>query len=187
MRPHLALSAFGVLAASQAAAIDIDMPARKAGLWELKMTFEGRANLPVQTMQHCIDAETDKLMNSVGGAPSAETCSTRDIQKIGSTITIDSVCKAGGATITSHGVVSGDFNSAYTVKMASKREGGPAISGRPATGDTSMTLEAKWLGACKLDQKPGDIIMAGGRKTNILHLKAMQKGTGRPPGAMQKK
>jgi hypothetical protein len=172
MRPHLALAAFGVLAASQAAAID--MPARKAGLWELKMTFEGR-NLPVQTMQHCIDAETDKLMSSLGGAPSVETCSTRDIQKVGGTITIDSVCKAGAATVTSHGVVSGDFNSAYTVKMTSKREGGPAIPGRSAIGDTSMTLEAKWLGACKADQKPGDIIMAGGRKTNILDLKSMQK------------
>jgi hypothetical protein len=184
MRPHLALAAFGVLAASQAAAID--MPARKAGLWELKMTFEGRSNLPVQTMQHCIDAETDKLMSSVGGAPSAETCSKRDIQKVGSTITIDSICTAGGATVTSHGVVSGDFNSAYTVKMTSKREGGPVIPGRPATGETNMTLEAKWLGACKADQKPGDIIMAGGRKMNIKDLQAMQKGA-RPPGAMQKK
>jgi hypothetical protein len=172
MRSLLALAAFGVLAAGPAAAID--MPARKAGLWELKMTFEGR-NLPVQTMQHCIDAETDKLMSSVGGAPSAETCSTRDIQKVGSTITIDSVCKAGGATVTSHGVVSGDFNSAYTVKMTSKREGGPVIPGRPATGETNMTQEAKCLGACKDDQKPGDIKMAGGRKTNILDLKSMQK------------
>ena len=72
-------------------------------------------------------------------------------------------------------MVSGDFNSAYTVKMTSKREGGPAIPGRSAIGDTSMTLEAKWLGACKADQKPGDIIMAGGRKTNILDLKSMQK------------
>jgi hypothetical protein len=185
MRPHLALAAFGVLAAGQAAAID--MPARKAGLWELQMTFEGRSNLPVQTMQHCIDAETDKMMSSIGGTPGTDTCSKRDIQKVGSTIVIDSVCKVGAATSTSHGVVSGDFNSAYTVKMTSKREGGPAIPGRPATtGDTSMTLEAKWLGACKADQKPGDIMMAGGRKMNIKDLQAMQKGA-RPPGAMQKK
>src|SRR5690242_12256334 len=64
MRPHLALTAFGVLVAGQAVALDL--PARKAGLWELQMNFENR-NLPAQTMQHCIDAETDKLMNSMGG------------------------------------------------------------------------------------------------------------------------
>ena len=30
-----------------------------------------------------------------------------------------------------------------------------------------MTIEAKWLGACKPDQKPGDIVMPGGYKMNI--------------------
>ena len=33
-----------------------------------------------------------------------------------------------------------------------------------------MTIAAKWLGSCKADQKPGDIIMAGGRKFNILDM-----------------
>ena len=43
-----------------------------------------------------------------------------------------------------------------------------------------MTIAAKWLGACKADQKPGDIIMAGGRKFNILRH-------AEPAGQMQKK
>jgi len=30
-----------------------------------------------------------------------------------------------------------------------------------------MTIEAKWLGACKAGQKPGDIVMPGGFKFNI--------------------
>src|SRR6476659_7381307 len=135
-----------LLAATPAGALDL--PARKAGLWDMKMTFEGR-NLPAQAMQHCIDAETDKLMNSIGG-----------------NIVVDSVCKVGGATVTSHGVVSGDFNSAYTVKVTSTRDGA-AAPGMPAGGTSNTTIEAKWTGACKPDQKPGDIIMAGGRKMNI--------------------
>ena len=108
MRPHFALAAFGVLAAGQAAALDL--PARKAGLWELQMNFENR-NLPAQTMQHCIDAETDKLMNSMGGGMRSDACSKQDVQKVGSTIVVDSVCKVGPATTTSHGVVSGDFSA----------------------------------------------------------------------------
>src|ERR1700748_956243 len=131
----------------------------------LKMTFEGR-KLPPQTMQQCIDAETDKLMNNIGGAMRQDACSKQDVQKVGSTIVVDSVCKVGAATTTSHAVVSGDFSSAYTVKVSSKREGA-AVPGMPATGESAMTIAAKWLGACKADQKPGDIIMGGGRKFNI--------------------
>jgi uncharacterized protein DUF3617 len=174
MRPHLAVVAFGVLSTSQALALDL--PARKAGLWEMKMNFENR-NLPAQTMQQCIDAETDKLMNSIGGAMRSDVCSKEDVQKVGGTIVVDSVCKVGPATTTSHAVVSGDFSSAYTVKVSSKRDGA-AAPGMPASGEMAMTIAAKWLGSCKADQKPGDIIMAGGRKVNIRdmqNLPGMQK------------
>ena len=117
------------------------MPPRKAGLWELKMSMEGRS-MPMQTFQHCIDAATDKAMNDVGGGMRAEQCSKQDMQRAGNTITVNSVCNIGGATTTSRAVVTGDFNSAYTVKVTSKREGGPAIPGMPA--ETNMTIEAKW-------------------------------------------
>ncbi len=57
----------------------------------------------------------------------------------------------------------GDFNSAYTVKSTSHSERGP----NAAPGDHVTTIEAKWLGACKPDQKPGDVVMPGGFKMNI--------------------
>ncbi len=62
----------------------------------------------------------------------------------------------------SHSEITGDFNSAYTVKSTSHSEGGPA-----ACTMSRQTIEAKWLGACKPDQKPGDIVMPGGFKMNI--------------------
>ena len=46
--------------------------------------------------------------------------------------------------------------------------------------DTTTTIEAKWLGACKPDQKPGDIMMPGGMKMNI---KDMEKLKGDDPEA----
>jgi hypothetical protein len=93
------------------------------------------------------------------------------------------VCKAGAVTITSHGVVTGDFNSAYTVKVTSKREGGPPTPGMSADGTSNMTIDAKWAGACKPDQKPGDMIMAG-RKFNIRDMQKMQGARGTPPAAV---
>ena len=41
-------------------------------------------------------------------------------------------------------------------------------------GKMIMTMEAKWLGPCAADQKPGDMIMSNGRTINILE---MQKHT----------
>ena len=37
-------------------------------------------------------------------------------------------------------------------------------------GHATTTIEAKWVGACKADQKPGDIVMPGGMKMNIMEL-----------------
>jgi hypothetical protein len=175
----ICVAAIAMIATPAAA---LDLPARKAGLWEIKTVMEGH-NQP-QVSQHCIDAETDKLMSSIGGDMRKEACSRQDIQKVGPTYVVDSVCKFGPMTSTSHSVVSGDFNSAYTVKVTSKREGGPNIPGMPAGGTNNMTLEAKWLGACAADQKPGDVIMAGGRKVNIRDMQNMMKNL--PKGLFQK-
>ena len=38
------------------------------------------------------------------------------------------------------------------------------------------TIQAKWLSACKADQKPGDILMPGGIKMNISDLQKMKAG-----------
>jgi hypothetical protein len=153
-----------------ASAFAAELPTRKAGLWEMKMIFEGRSSLPPQTMQHCVDATTDKLMNSQFGGMSKEACSKQDMQKSGNTITMDSVCKFGPATSTSHAVITGSFDQAYTVKMTSTREGGPQMPGGAPGQQTNMTIEAKWLGPCKPDQKPGDVVMGNGRKMNVLEM-----------------
>jgi hypothetical protein len=180
MRRSITLLAFVLISIVPATALDL--PARKPGLWEIKMAFEGR-NLPPQTVEHCIDAETDKLMNSISGNMRQDTCSKQDVQKVGATIVVDSVCKVGAGTITSHAVVTGDFNSAYTVKVTSKREGGPPTPGMSPDGTSSTTIDAKWTGACKPDQKPGDMVMAG-RKFNIRDLQKMPGARGTPPAAV---
>ena len=145
-------------------AFAVELPVRKAGLWEMKMVRSG-GSIPDMTMQHCTDATTDKQM-STSFSPGKETCAKQDIQKTATGYVSDSVCSVAGMTITSHAEITGDFNSAYTVKSSSRSEGGP--SGVPR--DSTTTVEAKWMGACKADQKPGDIVMPGGMKMNILEL-----------------
>jgi hypothetical protein len=173
----IALTIFSLLCATASSAAEL--PTRKAGLWDVKMVFEGR-NLPARTMQQCVDAKSDKLMNSnFGGGNGNEACSKRDIHQSAGTITVDSICKFGAATTTSHAVVTGSFDSAYTMRVTSTREGGTPLPGTVPGQATQMTIEAKWLGPCKPDQKPGDVMMPNGMKMNVLNLPAVPGA--RPP------
>ena len=140
----------------------VEMPVRKAGLWEMKMARSG-SPLPEMTMQHCTDETTDKEMSSTVSPMSKEICSKHEIQKTATGYVTDSVCSVGGMSMTSHSDITGDFNSAYTVKSTSHIEHGPPSVPR----DSTAAIEAKWLGACKPDQKPGDIVMPGGFKMNV--------------------
>lgn len=161
-------SAIGLLALLPVTAANaVDLPLRKAGLWEMKVLRTGSA-MPDMTMQHCTDETTDKDMATSFSPAAKDMCSKQDIQKTATGYVSDSVCSIAGMSITSHAEITGDFNSAYTMKSTSHSEHGP--SGAPR--DSTTTIEAKWLGACKADQKPGDIMMPGGMKVNI---KDMQK------------
>jgi hypothetical protein len=43
-------------------------------------------------------------------------------------------------------------------------------------------MAVKWIGACAADQKPGDMIMADGRKMNILNAQRPgMPGVPQPP------
>lgn len=177
MRGHSAIVLASLLSSSPAFALDI--PTRKAGLWELKMEFEGR-NLPAQIMQQCTDAATDKLMNLNFGGAAERNCQKRDVRNNGGTITVDSVCQFGDTTTTSHAVVSGDFNSAYTVQINSTRQGGRPIPGVAPGAESHMTIAAKWLGPCAAGQKPGDVMMGNGMRMNVLELQKSGSAPGHP-------
>ena len=147
----------------------VELPVRKAGLWEMKVLRTG-SPVPDMTMQHCTDETTDKEMSTSFSPMAKDMCSKQDIQKTATGYVSDSVCGIAGMSITSHAEITGDFNSAYTVKSTSHSERGPA--GVPR--DSTTTIEAKWLGACKADQKPGDIMMPGGMKMNIKDMEKLK-------------
>jgi hypothetical protein len=155
-----------------------DLPIRKTGLWEIKMARTG-SPLPEMTMQHCTDETTDKDMNNMVSPMAKQICSKQEIHKTATGFVTDSLCSVGGVSIASHSEINGDFNSAYTVTTTSHSDLGD--KGTPR--DTVAKIEAKWLGACKPDQKPGDIVMPGGGFK--LNIKDMDKLKALLPGGKQ--
>src|SRR5437667_2112577 len=81
-------------------ALAVELPVRKAGLWEMKMVRTG-GSIPDMTMQHCTDATTDKQM-STSFSPGKDTCAKQDIQKTATGYVSDSICTVASMTITSH-------------------------------------------------------------------------------------
>ena len=159
------LAAGALLLTSTAASSAVELPTRKAGLWELKMLRAG-SPAPEMTMQQCTDESTDKQMTASFSPMAKQNCSKNDTAKTATGYVTDSVCSFNGTTMTSHSETTGDFNSGYVVKVTSHNDTAPA--GMPR--DNNVTLEAKWLGDCGKDQRPGDIVMPGGFRMNIKDM-----------------
>ena len=167
-----ALSPLGLLVAGSAVAADFDYPARKPGLWELVVdSGTVDAKVPAMTTQQCIDASSDKAMREMGGGMSKDMCSKQDMRRDGATLVVDSVCKLGNSvTATTHAVMTGDFTSNY--RMESRSTYNPPLMGR---AEGKATMQAKWVGPCKADQKPGDMVMSNGMKMNMLDMMGSRK------------
>ena len=166
-----------LVVASEGCARADDLPIRMAGLWEIKVAHAG-SPLPSLTMQHCTDETVDKDMNNMVSPMAKQICTKQDTQKTATGYVTDSVCSVAGVSVSSHSEISGDFNSAYTVTTTSHGD-----LGKSAPHDAVIRIEAKWLGACKPDQKPGDVVMPGGGFK--LNVKDVDKLKALLPGAKQ--
>jgi len=153
-------------------AMAAELPSRKPGLWEVKMSIENR-NTPAQVIQQCIDASTDQMMQSSAGPFSPAACPKRDVQTSEDSVTIDSACSMGGKPATAHAFITGSFDSAYTMTVTAQGNDLPG-------GKMIMTLDGKRLGPCAADQQPGDMIFSNGMKINILEAQKRVPSPGIP-------
>ena len=168
------------LVSSPLAAAGFDLPPRAPGQWEMSIQVDTAA-MPPQIIRMCLDAETDKMLNDRFGGMASHMCSRQEQKKDGDSIVLESDCRVGDMTTSSHTVVTGDFNSAYTMKTDVKMSGsnaprgvqaGMAAAQGPMTQQT--TINAKRVGECAAGAKPGDIDFGEGRTTNVRELPAPQ-------------
>ncbi|MDQ8729006.1 DUF3617 family protein [Bradyrhizobium sp. LHD-71] len=160
----LSISLGGLLPASAA-----ELPIRRPGLWEIKIKLTGGA-APTAMMHHCTDESTDRQMSTMFNPLAPHHCPKSDIQKHAEHYTIDAVCRIDNKTFAVHADVTGDFQTSYTVaaekKIQDEPDSAPVVS--------NVTLEGRFVGACKPDQKPGDVMMAGGMKINIKEMEGFK-------------
>ena len=146
--------------AAAGSALAADLPKRKSGLWEVKTSMP---DMPAQAQQGpiqvCVDEKTDDMSQAVADAEAKKNCSKSEIKRDGERYLIHSVCKEMGGTMTTDGVFSGKFDSAYRAEMKATYD--PPIMNMK---ESRMVMEARWLGACKPGMRPGEVILPGGQK-----------------------
>lgn len=137
-----------------------DFGKRKAGLWEIHNSVPGMPGGGV-SMQYCTDGKSDDVMQQSMRGNTDMQCSRQDIRREGARTIVDSVCRMGSTTATTHAVFTGNFDSNYRAEIKSTYE--PPMMGMK---EGTVVLQAKWLGPCKPGQKPGDMMMPNGMTLN---------------------
>jgi hypothetical protein len=155
-----ALSLAAPLFAIHTAALADEVPARKPGLWEITTSGDGSAP---DVSRLCLDAATESALMAKGKATISGICSRREIHRDGDVITEDSVCRPIKSETTSHTVTTLNGDVAYTTVITAHYN--PPFMGH---ADSTTKQDAKWLGPCGADMKPGDILTHGQK----LHLPA---------------
>lgn len=151
-----------------------DYPKRKPGLWEIRVEGSQAADVPTTILQ-CIDEKTDadmqkRAMQGEGGAR----CTAHSMKKTVGGYEMSSVCKHNNTTVTSQGVISGDFQSAYRMDMQSRFD--PPLSG---VRETHTRMQVRYLGACTSGMQPGDVSVNG------INMRMPPAGRSISPGDMQ--
>jgi uncharacterized protein DUF3617 len=161
-----------ILAAPVAASAQtLDLPTRKAGLWEISMTVEKPKGMPAITTKACLDPATDRELMDHGLKLAGGKCKSLTSRRQGQSYVIDAECSFGGAASRTRTVIAGDFGSSYTVRTEGATEGGTGAEKGPHP--TLMTQTATWKSADCPGMKPGDMTMPGGLKVNVKQLKAL--------------
>jgi len=140
-------------------AMAVDLPIKKAGLWEIK-SFHGKGQ-PPQVLTQCIDDAYEKEMLSKGKQMAEKNCSEHDTKKEGDKYVTESICDFANHKMTTRAVTTGDFETTYTTTMENTYE--PPLQG---SSEGSMKVTGTYLGPCEAGQKPGDIMTSDGSVIN---------------------
>lgn len=144
----------------------LDYPTRKPGLWQITTSSTtGTTKSPDQVMEQCVDAASDKTLQQMGSSMmNGMKCEKNDSKKEGDKYVGHSICQMGPSKLETKSVISGDFNKEYSMKADSTFN--PPMAG---ISSSKNNMVAKWVGPCKADQKPGDVVI-NGQKMNLLNM-----------------
>ena len=148
MRSHAILPIALLLTGVFASASAVELPAQKPGVLEMSMK---NAKIPggSRSFSMCEDAAFIAAAKASADAHKKD-CSKYDLHKQGDTWSADTECTFSGMHIVTHSMTTIHGDDAYHTEITSSTDS-------PGLGKTNdvMTVDNKYLGACKPGQKAG--------------------------------
>jgi hypothetical protein len=172
MKPLVPLALLA-LALASTGAVAQQYPKLKAGLWQMSRTSDrpGDRSTPITI---CFDDTVQKEMWDMGAGQMRGFCSKTDFHMSASGGTGETICNFGGSTAHSTSKMTLTGDTAYRTEVDTTFD--PPMNGNMAK--SHMTIEGKYLGACKAGQRPGDVTLPNGQVVNMTDMNAA-----RPPAA----
>lgn len=124
----------------------------KAGLWSMTVTAAGMPN--PMTMRTCMAATAPGSTSFTPPPQPGQTCAKSSVVPTAAGYTIDTECSANGVTMAIQGTVSGDFSTSFRTDLVTRMTG--ANMPAAAAAGAKSSVDAKYLGACPTDMKPGE-------------------------------
>lgn len=167
---QLTLAAFAVISLQQhaiAAGDQASLPKRKPGLWELKSTMDEGLGPRENTMKMCIDATMEENTVNASIAEHRASCEKYEIKTTAAGMTVDAACTYSGRHVTSLTEMSGDFSSAFSVKISTTTSDEKASTAQSVVVTRTITQDGKFLSESCGDLKPGEAMTADGAKVLV--------------------
>jgi hypothetical protein len=139
-------------------------PVLKSGLWEVtRNSSQQPARKALTTM--CLDETVQAQMRDFGLGATKEMCSQNERRFEGNRMTMSATCQFGPSTMKSTSVMTFNGNTSYHME-------GSATFDPPMQNmkESKTAVDAKWVGACKPGQQPGDVTLETGQTINIRQM-----------------
>ena len=144
-------------------------PVLKSGLWEVaRSSTQQPERKSVTTM--CLDESVQAQMREFGMGATKEMCSQSDRSFAGNKMTMTATCKLGQTTMKTSSVMTFNGNTSYHM------EGTATYDPPMATmKEMNTSVDARWVGACRPGQQPGDVTLENGQTVNIKQMMGNKK------------
>jgi hypothetical protein len=162
--PALAAAIVCLSAVAFEAGAAADLPVLKSGLWEVTRGSSQQGE-PKHLTTMCLDESVQAEMREFSLGVAKEMCSQNERKVEGNRMTVSATCKLGPTTMKTHSVMVFTGNTSYHTDATAHYD--PPFMNMT---DTKSTVDGKWMGACKPDQQPGDIITETGQKINMKSM-----------------
>jgi hypothetical protein len=144
-------------------------PVLRSGLWEVARSG-GQQPEPKSLTTMCLDESVQAQMREFGMGATKDMCSQNERSVEGNKMTMTTTCNLGQTTMKTSSVMTFSGNTAYHMDSNSTYDP-PLMNMR----ESKASVDAKWVGACKPGQQPGDVTLETGQTVNIKQMMGTKK------------